>query len=332
MPKVSVLIVSYNNASTIGACLLSLQQQTFADFDVVLVDNRSLDATRQVIESLRLSLSFPFSTHYYAENLGFAEGNNAALQKAASDLVALLNPDATADPDWLGQLVATMESDGLTGICASKIVVDGTAVIDSAGDGYSRSLRGYKRGEGQHETAFAQPGVVFGACACAALYRRSMIDEIGFFDPRLFLIHEDTDLNLRAQLMGWKVRYVPSATVRHRVRTSIGPMSDTAVYYSLRNAEIVRLKNVPFSVFLRCLPAVAVQLVAEFLYFGLKHRKSIVYLRAKWDAFRMMPAVLKERSRLMRGRKTDDTYLYALTTSVFHPDFLKEKLRKFACR
>ncbi len=331
MPKVSVLIVSHNNVSTIAACLLSLQQQTFAGFDVVLVDNRSLDATREAIESLRPSLNFAFNTYYYTENLGFAEGNNAALQKAEGSFIALLNPDAAADPDWLGQLVAIMESDRRIGICASKIIVDGTALIDSAGDGYSRSLRAYKRGEGQHETAFTQPGLVFGACACAALYRREMIEEIGFFDARLFLIHEDTDLNLRAQLMGWKVMYVPSATVRHRVRTSIGTMSDIAVYYSLRNAEIVRLKNVPFTVFLRCLPAVAVQLIAEFLYFGLKHRKLIVYFKAKRDALRMMPVVLRERSRLMRGRKTLDTYLYAMTTSVFHPDFLKEKLRKFAC-
>jgi GT2 family glycosyltransferase len=159
-----------------------------------------------------------------------------------------------------------------------------------------------------------------------------MIEEIGFFDPRLFLIHEDTDLNLRAHLMGWNVMYVPSATVRHRVRTSIGAMSDIAAYYSLRNAEIVRLKNVPVAVFLRCLPAVAVQLVAEFLYFGVKHRKLTVYCKAKRDVFRMMPVVLRERARLMKGKRTRNACLYAMTTSVFHPDFLKEKLRKFACR
>ena len=81
-----------------------------------------------------------------------------------------------------------------------------------------------------------------------------MLEQIGFLDTDFFLIHEDTDLNFRAQLAGWKVLYVPTAIVHHKVRSSIGIMSDMAVYYSLRNSELVRIKNVPFGVFLRCFP------------------------------------------------------------------------------
>src|SRR5208337_3264167 len=102
---------------------------------------------------------------------------------------------------------------------------------------------------------FNREEYIFGACAGAALYRRSMLDEIGFLDDDFFLIHEDTDLNWRAQLSGWRTLYVPSALVYHKVRSTIGPMSDISVYYTLRNSELVRIKNIPCPLFLLCLPS-----------------------------------------------------------------------------
>jgi hypothetical protein len=79
-----------------------------------------------------------------------------------------------------------------------------------------------------------------------------MIDEVGFLDEDFFLIHEDTDINLRAQLYGWKALFVPTALVYHKVRSTIGKMSPMAVYYTLRNSEFVKIKNTPLSLFLKC--------------------------------------------------------------------------------
>jgi GT2 family glycosyltransferase len=169
---------------------------------------------------------------------------------------------------------------------------------------------------------------VFGACAGAALYRRKMLDAIGFFDEDFFLIHEDTDLNLRAQLAGWKVLYVPSAVVYHKVRSSIGRMSDTAVYYTLRNSEFVRIKNMPCGVFLRCLPAFILGMITEFIYFSIKHRKFLIYCRAKRDALAMLPVMLKKRKAIMHGKAVPDNYLINIMSSAFARDFFKAKLRK----
>ncbi len=74
-----------------------------------------------------------------------------------------------------------------------------------------------------------------------------MIDEVGFLDEDFFLIHEDIDLNRRARLYGWQVLYVPEAIVFHKVKSSIGNMSDTAVYFNLQNSEFARIKNTPLS-------------------------------------------------------------------------------------
>jgi GT2 family glycosyltransferase len=324
----SILIVTYNSAGTIEECLRGVEAQSVRDFEVIVVDNRSTDETVRVIELLRPHLRFPLKTVYHDQNLGFAAGNNLALQHASSNLVALLNPDAIPVEGWLQALRSAMDDHPEAGICASRIVVYGAQAIDSAGDGYSRALRGYKRGEGQDPERFAQAGYVFGACAGAALYRRAMIDDVGFFDEQYFLIHEDTDLNLRAQMAGWKVWYVPEALVYHKVRSSIGHMSDTAVYYSLRNSELARLKSVPWSVFLRCLPEVLAQFLLEFAYFALKYRKPLTYMRAKLDTLRLLPHILRMRRRMMEARRITNGQLVDILTPVWQRDFLKEKLKK----
>lgn len=329
MKTISILIVTYNSASTIEACLLSLQNATFTDFEVILVDNNSSDNTKQIIESIKLRVSYPAKTFYQNSNLGFARGNQLALQHAEGRYIALLNPDAMPDRHWLEELMQAMDSPPDIGICASKMITYGTNVIDSAGDIYSTLLKGAKRGERERKEKYNNLEYVFGACAGAALYRRKMLEEIGFLDEDFFLIHEDTDLNSRAQLAGWKVLYVPTALVHHKVRSSIGHMSDMAVYYTLRNSELVRIKNVPMRVFIRCLPEFIIGMITEFIYFAIKHGKFRLYFKAKMDALKMLPKMIKKRAVIMRNRRVSNNYLYSIMTSVWQKDFLKAKINKF---
>ena len=190
-------------------------------------------------------------------------------------------------------------------------------------------LKGFKNGEGEQSIKFNKQRFVFGACAGAALYRREMLEQIGFLDEDFFLIHEDTDLNFRAQLAGWKVLYVPTAVVHHKVRSSIGVMSDTAVYYSLRNSELVRIKNVSFGVFLRCFPEFILGVISEFLYFAVKHKRFRLYIKAKRDALKMLPRMWEKRKIIMKTKKVTDRYLLSLMTPIWQKDFFKAKLGKF---
>jgi GT2 family glycosyltransferase len=263
------------------------------------------------------------------ENLGFAGGGLKGLSNAGGEYLALLNNDTKPDERWLEELVKAMDSDSAAGICASNLVAYGTDIIDSAGDAYSSFLKGFKRGEGTETSLFNRAEYVFGACAGAALYRRKMIDEIGFFDEDFFLIHEDTDLNFRAQLHGWKVRYVPTAVVYHKVRSSIGPMSDAAVYYALRNSELVRMKNVPLAIFLRCFPELIIGMLTEFIYFAIKHKRLRLYLKAKVDAIRMLPKMLRKRPMIMKNRKVSHRDLLSVMSCVWQKDFLITKIKKF---
>jgi GT2 family glycosyltransferase len=327
-PSVTVIIITFNSSSTIKDCLLSLNSQIFRDFDVVLVDNGSQDNTRSVIQSLQPLLTLSLRAMYLDHNLGFAGGNNVAFGHALGHHIALLNPDAFPTPHWLEALFEAMEYHPDVGICASKLIVYGHDVIDSAGDGLSTALKGFKRGEGSSKDLYQETEYLFGSCGGASLYRKRMLDDIGFFDEEFFLIHEDTELNFRANLTGWRVIYVPKAIVYHKVHSSIGKMSSLHMYYNLRNAEFVRIKNVPFVVFLKHLPALIIFAFAEFFYFAIRHWSFRIYVRAKYDVIRSLPALYKRRKVIMQRKTVDNKYVERLLTPVFHKEFFRFRLRR----
>ena len=328
---VSVIIVNYNGIDVIQDCLHSLDKQTFKDFEVIVVDNNSTDGSLEYLNKYLScnSSSRPTRIIPLSKNIGFAGGNLQGLRHAKGEFAALLNNDTEPDAGWLEGLVNEMDNNPEIGICASKLILYQSEIIDSAGDGYSRALKGFKRGEGGNKNTYTNKEFVFGACAGAAMYRRKMLDEIGSFDENFFLIYEDTDLNFRAQLAGWKALYVPTAIVHHKVRSSIGDMSDMAIYYSLRNSELVRIKDVPAGIFFRCLPEYIISALAEFVYFAIKHRKISLYFKAKCDALRMFPLMLKKRKAIMKAKKAGNEYLLGMMTPVWQKDFFKAKAKKF---
>jgi len=332
-PKASIIIVNYNGEKLIADCLRALEKQSFQDFEIIIVDNASRDGS---IPELKHFLSHATDADRIRlvaldSNTGFTGGNTKGLEYARGEYIALLNNDTEADIHWLRELVNAMESHPEVGICASKMIVHGTNMIDTAGDGFSTSLKGFKCGENklENDPAYIVPRYSFGACAGAALYRKKMIGEIGFLDNDFFLIHEDTDLNFRAQLTGWKVLYVPPAIVHHKVRSSIGHMSDLAVYYSLRNNEFVRIKNVPFGLFLRYLPELLIGSITEFAYFAVKHKRFKLFFRAKIDAMKGLPAAYKKRAHIMNMKKASNSYMRSVLTPIWQVDFFLPKVKKF---
>lgn len=327
---VSVIIISYNSSKTIEECLVSLNEQTFRDFEVILLDNNSTDNTKMIIESLQHQLNYTIKTFYLSENLGFAGGNNFALSCISSNTkyIGLINPDAKADKYWLQTLIKEMDNNSDIGISASKLLTYDGSDIDSAGDIMLTTFRGFKR-EAKGRLSYMNSEYIFGACGGAALYRRTMIDQIGFFDQDFFIQCEDTDLNFRAQLAGWKVLYVPNAIVYHRVSHSIGKASDTGVYYSQRNMEFVRIKNVPILLLLIYLPQIIIGHIIDFLYFGLIHKKWKLFIKSKIDAIKMIPVMLKKRKKnMIYIKKVNNTYIRSILTPAFSTNLIIYKLKK----
>jgi GT2 family glycosyltransferase len=270
----------------------ALLGQTYPNFEVILVDNGSSDGSAAYVTANYPSVKVVES----GENCGFARGNNLGIRAARGELIATLNNDTEATPGWLEALVGAMMSDGRAGMCASKMLrMDDHTVIDSTGICVSRSGACWDRGmfekdEGQYETMEE----VFGPCAGAALYRKSMLDEVGLFDEDFVSYMEDTDLAFRCRLKGWKCLYVPKAIVNHVHGGTAGYVSPYTVYYGNRNIVWYPLKDFPLPLLLTSLPFIIGRSLAVIPYYMLKGH-GVTILRAKVDALRGTPKALGKR-------------------------------------
>lgn len=293
-PLISVVVLNWNGKETIETCLRSLIGQTYPNLELIVVDNASGDGSDRMVADLFPSVKLiPLD-----RNTGFAVGCNVGITASRGEFVALLNNDAEADPEWILELWKGIRTDPGLGSCASRIVVEGSGgILDSAGEGLSLCGVTYKRGSGGLETDFSRPEPVFGACAGAALYRRSMLKEVGLFDEDFFLIYEDGDLSFRSQLEGYRCLYVPTARVIHKVNYSIGRISDTYVYYGHRNAEFLFFKNAPRYFLLRYFHHHALYVVLSFFFF-LVRGKGWVFLKAKKDFLQNLRKTLRKRKEI----------------------------------
>jgi len=145
-----------------------------------------------------------------------------------------------------------------------------------------------------------------GACAAAVLYNKSLLEQIGFFDEDFFFNHEDTDLNLRAWLTGWKCVYVPEAIVYHQVSASLGTYSDLSVYYFSRNAEWVWLKNMPLKLMIRYLPQRITYELCSTAYFCFVKGRYQSFLKGKLHALLLAGKMLKKRRTVQQMVRLTD--------------------------
>jgi len=312
---VSVVIVNWNGERHLWRCFQALGAQTFRDFEVIFVDNASADGSVPLARELASGLEFRVEIIELPVNTGFTGGNIEGLRHAGGKYIALLNSDTEASAGWLGALVTAMESHPEAGICASKLVVAGTDIIDSAGDIVVTSLKAFKRGEGMPAHLFNTEEYVFGACAGAALYRREMLDEIGFFDPGFFVIFEDSDLSFRAQLGGWKCLFVPEAVVLHDVGVALRKLGALSTVHAVRNDKAVMVKNAPLSVILRHLPCVLFGEAVSLAY-HLRTGRFGAYLRGNIEFFRRLPAYLGARRGIMERKKVSSAYINGMLSSL----------------
>lgn len=116
-PFVSLIIVNMNGDRHLEELFRSLDQQTYTNFEVIFVDNASSDASRETLARLAPSAKLIALDR----NAGFAEANNIGLERCSGDLIALLNNDARADPNWLGELVAAFARHPQAGAVTSRV-------------------------------------------------------------------------------------------------------------------------------------------------------------------------------------------------------------------
>jgi GT2 family glycosyltransferase len=326
MPKalVSVLVVNFNRLSFLSECLESIHAQDYGPVELIVVDNGSTDGSRGMLESR----PYPIKTVFLDRNTGFTGGNRAGLERATGTYIALVNNDAVLSRDWIRRHAQALDENPPAGFTASKIVRYGDPrTLDCAGDGMTTSGRGFKLKECHDPSDADQPRWVFGASAAAAMYRRSMIDDIGFLDPRFFFNHEDTDLSFRAQLAGWKCLYLPRPSVRHRVHGSYALLGAKANIYFSRNCEMVWLKNMPSKLLLRYLHHHLIHECGAFAKNVGRPDYLLEMVLGKLALLAQLPHVLRERRRIQGARRITPAELEAALTPFFGPAYLRRKDR-----
>lgn len=244
----TVVVLNYNGMRFLDECLSSLANQTYRDFEVVVVDNGSTDGSAQYLAQ---RYSGECRLLFNERNLGFATGNNRALALARGELIVFLNNDTRTDPHWLRELVTAADRYPEAGSLASQIrSYQRPDVLDTAGiiiyrDGMSRGL-----GRMQPAAVFCEQREVFAPSGCAALYRRRVLDEIGGFDDDFFAYCEDMDLGMRARLAGWTSRYIPTARVYHHYSGTTGSYSPQKAFLVERNHLWLLVKLFPLRLIL----------------------------------------------------------------------------------
>jgi GT2 family glycosyltransferase len=318
MIETTVIILNWNGARLLPACLSALARQTYRDFELVLVDNGSIDGSLRLLDNLASSVQpdwldapLPRKARLILndDNLGFAEGNNVALRDLRSPYVALLNNDAIASPDWLAQLVGTIKAapSSVGSVASTMLFSHRPGVVASAGIRIHQDGVALDRGLGLSLSDAEAKGVqpVFGASAGAALYRAEMLRDVGLLDARFFSYLEDADLAWRARSQGWRALHNPRAAVLHEYSATSGHNSAFKTALIARNRVWLLYKNMP-EVLLR------------------RHWFSIL----RYDAFAVAGGLLGRNRHMLRGRlqgiqrlpQLRTTRLKTLTSARLHPD------------
>ncbi len=306
--NISVVIPNWNGLNYLKACLLSLRNQTLNNFEVIVVDNGSEDGSVRFIKA-----EYPWvNLIELPQNLGFAVACNCGIKSAQGEYIAILNNDTEVEPRWLENLFRTAKGDEKIGMVASKILLSlETREIDSVGMLIYPDGIGRQRGRGKIDDGeFSLEEEILYPSACAALYKREMISEIGYFDEHFFAYCEDTDLGLRGRRAGWKAVLAPDAVVLHKYSKTGGGYSLFKAIHVERNRIWVGIKNFPFLWILK-MPYYTILRYVVQMYSMVSHRGSTARLRETQTlkdivsiAVRAYLSAIKGIPSMVRKRKT----------------------------
>ncbi len=243
MALVTVIIPNYNGDAYIENCLHSLKEQTFQDLEILIVDNASEDHSADYIEAHYPEIELVRLT----QNFGFSRAVNEGIKRVKSKYLILLNNDTVCDARFVEELVASIEKDPKVFSVSSKMLqMYAPDKIDGAGDLYCALGWAFARGKDRSKKRFEKESKVFSACAGAAIYRRDLFEQIGYFDEFHFTYLEDVDVGYRARIMGYENRYTPRAIVYHAGSGVTGSRYNPfKVRIAARNSWYVIYKNMP---------------------------------------------------------------------------------------
>jgi N-acetylglucosaminyl-diphospho-decaprenol L-rhamnosyltransferase len=201
---VSVVIVTYNSASSIADCLKSVQDQQHVAREILVIDNASSDQTAEIV---RGSQAKPILVEN-RENVGFGRGCNQGFATSQGRFVYFLNPDAQlVGATALSALCRALSEHKIWGMAGSRIL--------SATGEQRQPATTYPDQSHVRKDFSGLPGKIAWVVGASMIIRREVFSELGGFDPEFFLYSEETDFCLRLREHGYEIGLVEDAVVRH---------------------------------------------------------------------------------------------------------------------
>jgi len=297
MTGVAVVIPNWNSRDLLERCLDSLSAQPPAE--LVVADNGSRDDSLDILRRRNVDhVALP-------QNVGFARAVNLAAARTSSDFVLVLNVDTTVEPGAFEHLSKTLAGDPGLGGVQPRILQAGShpTRIYSAGQRLLRDGRAIEIGAGEQDgPAFRVGREVFGVCGAACLLRRELFTDLGGYEERYFSFYEDVELNARAQLAGWRFRYVPEAVISH-VGNAV--WESAAPRPSAFNARLVGRNRLATDIKVmpgRSAPRI---LIAELgsVARSMRYGTLAATLSGKLAAARWLPRLLRERRQISPNQR-----------------------------
>jgi len=328
-PLISVVIPNWNGASFLPVCLDSLKSQSFRDFEVIVVDNGSTDNSRDLLASkYKWVRVVPLG-----KNEGFAGGCNHGISSSHGRWVILMNNDTEAHKDWLKNIAVAIKNKPEYSFFATKILrFDKRDILDGTGDFISRSLFVFRFGQfdtdqGQYDGL----GEIFSPCGASAVYRKTMLDDIGLLDEDFFAYLEDIDLGMRAHISGYKGFFIPDAVIYHigGASTDSEQMSPWVYKQNIRNMFLILFKDIPFPVFLICIPSMIFWHSAH-LFYVIRRRRELFkyYFIALYESLKLYRKMRIKRRGILGNKAISNSDLYQLLKRGSRLNWIQYKIRK----
>jgi len=305
---VSIVIPNWNGKRFLPGCLDSLSKLEYGKVEIVVVDNGSSDGSIELLRNQYPQVRLV----RFEKNTGFSVAVNAGIENSQGEFIALLNNDTIVEPNWISEMMRVLDEHPEAGSAGCKMLAyDDRQLLDGAGDGYRRG--GLPGRIGHRERDFGQfdtQRYILGACGGAALYRRSMFDDIGLFDDDYFAYLEDVDMGLRAQNAGYKCIYVPTAVMYHLGCGTTGsgyhPM---VVKLSAQNNFNTIVKNIPGPLLWKFFPQILYWQMYYLAVVIVRGGQVVPWMYGTLCALTLLPKMLVKRARIKAQRRVPIEYL-----------------------
>lgn len=242
-PVLSLIIVNLNGNNHLEELLPTIKNQSYQNFEIILVDNYSSDNSKKTF--LRY---FPKGIFILLDkNYGFARPNNVGFKKSRGKYLVTLNNDLVLDKDFLLNAVEFIKNtnDDVFAIGCKIINYYNRNIIDTIGIKPLSNGGGINIGKGEPINKFKKTINIYGPCAGAAIYKKEIIQKIGFFDESYFAYLEDLDLAHRAQKNGYKSLYCPNSVCYHKHSATSSKRPFFKLYLIERNRLFNLWKHYP---------------------------------------------------------------------------------------